>query len=105
MFNFFFTFITFFDIIEFINRTTFYYRMITSFYNFFFIFFYFLFPSFIKLIEKDKTKDHENNIQTNRRTYNSNRPISNFNYDEYNRKNVYERLYEQKIKFIKRKEK
>jgi len=60
--------------------------------------------NFIKLIEKDKTKDYENNIHTNRKTYDSNRPISNFNYDEYNRKNVYERLYEQKIKFIKRKE-
>ena len=39
-----------------------------------------------------------------RKTYNSNRPISNFNYDEYNKKNVYRRLYEQNIEYNKRKE-
>ena len=39
-----------------------------------------------------------------RKTYNSNRPISNFNYDEYNKKNVYKRLYEQNIEQNKRKE-
>ena len=60
---------------------------------------------FISLIEKEKTKIKENNIQTIRKTYNSNRPISNFNYDEYNKKNVYRRLYEQTIEQNKRKEK
>ena len=39
-----------------------------------------------------------------RKTYNSDRPISNFNYDEYNKKNVYRRLYEQNIEYNKRKE-
>ena len=59
---------------------------------------------FISLIGKEKSKPKENNIQTMRKTYNSNRPISNFNYDEYNKKNVYKRLYEQNIEQNKRKE-
>ena len=59
---------------------------------------------FIKLIEKEKNNLKEVNIQTMRKTYNSNRPISNFNYDEYNKKNVYRRLYEQNIEYNKRKE-
>ena len=60
--------------------------------------------NFIKLIEKEKTKDNENNIQTNKRTFTSNKSISNFNYDENNKKNVYERLYRQNIGHNKRKE-
>ena len=59
---------------------------------------------FIKLIEKEKLTSKENNIQTMRKTYNSNRPISYFNYDEYNKKNVYKRLYEQNKEYNKRKE-
>ena len=60
--------------------------------------------SFIKLIEKENLNSNENNIQITRKTYNSNRPISKFNYDEYNKKNVYKRLYEQNIEYNKRKE-
>ena len=59
---------------------------------------------FIKLIEKEKLTSKGNNIQTMRKTYNSNRPISYFNYEEYNKKNVYKRLYEQNIEYNKRKE-
>ena len=59
---------------------------------------------FIKLIEKEKNNNQkEINIQPMRKTYNSDRPISNFNYDEYNKKNVYRRLYEQNIEYNKRK--
>ena len=60
--------------------------------------------SFIKLIEKDNFNLNENNIQTNRKIYNSNRPVGEFNYNEYNKKNVYKRLYEQNIEYNKRKE-
>ena len=59
--------------------------------------------NFIRLIEKGNNKNGVN-IKTMRKTYNSNRPISNFNYDEYNKKNVYRRLYEQNIEYNKRKE-
>lgn len=59
---------------------------------------------FIKLIEKEKLTSKGNNIQTMRKTYNSNRPISYFDYEEYNKKNVYKRLYEQNIEYNKRKE-
>ena len=59
--------------------------------------------NFIKLIEKNKINICENNLQTIRRTYNHKSPINNFNYDEYNKKNVYKRLYEQNIKYNKRK--
>lgn len=59
--------------------------------------------NFIKLIEKEKINDCENNIQTIRRTYNYKSPINKFNYDEYNKKNDYKRLYNQKIEYNKRK--
>ena len=59
---------------------------------------------FIKLIEKEKLEPKENNIKPMRKSYNSNRPISYFDYEEYNKKNVYKRLYEQNIEYNKRKE-
>ena len=60
--------------------------------------------NFIKLLKNDKESIYEDNTQTIRKTYNSNRPLSNFSYDEYNKKNVYKRLYEQNIEYNKRRE-
>ena len=60
--------------------------------------------NFIKLLKNDKESIYEDNTQIIRKTSNSNRPLSNFIYDEYNKKNVYKRLYEQNIEYSKRRE-
>jgi len=56
------------------------------------------------LLKNDKESIYEDNTQTIRKTSNSNRPLNNFSYDEYNKKNVYKRLYEQNIEYNKRRE-